>query len=376
MRPQRARRYLVCGVIATAIAGATASDAAAQGCILIRESAPVIGSLRSTYLRPGEWELDVSLRGSTADRHYSGDVFQEQRTTLGTNVVNKQHLLLFTLNHAFTPRMSMSVNVPFVDASWSIPSPISPVPGPRATQHGQGLGDISVIGRSWLFDPLVHTSRNLSIGLGLKTPTGPAAHTDVFPDITGASPARKAVDQSVQPGDGGWGTQFELQGFSQLWRVFVFGSANYLANPKNTNDTPSILIGIGRPSATTPMRNINSVPDQYIVRTGVGVPVFKGLGASLAWRVEGVPRYDLFGRSDGFRRPGREMFIEPGISYSRGRSTVQFNFPHGVYRYRAPDPYTGASGDATFPDWVMLGTYAYRFGKMKHIAMPPPATSE
>ena len=77
-----------------------------------------------------------------------------------------------------------------------------------------------------------------------------------------------------------------------------------------------------------------------------------GAGASLGVRVEGVPRYDLIGRSDGFRRPGREVFVEPGISYCRGRSSVQFNLPRAIYRLRAPDPYTGAAGDATFPDWV------------------------
>jgi hypothetical protein len=116
------------------------------------------------------------------------------------------------------------------------------------------------------------------------------------------------------------------------------------------------------------------VPDQYVVRGGVGVPIWRGLGASIAVRTEGVPRYDLVGRSDGFRRPGREVFLEPGISYTQGHSTFQFNLPHGLYRYRAPDPYTGAAGDATFPDWVALGIYSYRFGKVKHVPMPPVRT--
>lgn len=365
--PYRRVTRCVLGAAMLFVAGAT--EAAAQGCILIRESAPVIGSMSSTYLRPGEWQVDVSLRGSTADRHYSGDVFQSQRTALGTNVVNKQRLVLFDINHAFTPRLSAAVALPFVVASWSIPSPIAP-PGPRATQHGRGFGDISAIGRYWLLDPLAHRDRNLSIGVGFKAPTGSAAVRDTFVDISGATPASKAVDQSVQPGDGGWGAQLEVQGFSRIGRVFAFGSANYLVNPRNTNETPSILVGIGRPSATAPLRNINSVPDQFVIRAGAGVPVWRGIGASLAVRVEGVPRYDLLGRSDGFRRPGREMFLEPGISFTHGRSTVQFNLPRAFYRYRAPDPYTGAAGDATFPDWIMLGTFSYRFGSVKHLAMP------
>jgi hypothetical protein len=362
------RRLTHC-VLAVGVLGAGATDAFAQGCILIRESAPVIGSASSTYLRPGEWNVDVSMRGSTADRHYSGDVFQEQRTALRTNVINKQRQIVFNLDHAFTPRMSAGVTLPFIVASWSIPSPIAP-PGPRATQHGRGFGDISAIGRMWILDPLTHPDRNLSVGIGFKAPTGSASVQDVFPDITGVAPASKAVDQSVQPGDGGWGAQLELQAFSRLGRAFAFGSVNYLANPRNTNGTPSILVGIGRPSTTLPLRNVNSVPDQFVVRGGAGVPVWRGIGASIALRVEGVPRYDLLGRSDGFRRPGREVFIEPGVTFGRGRSTIQLNLPRALYRYRAPDPYTGASGDATFPDWVMLGTYSYRFGRVKHISMP------
>jgi hypothetical protein len=344
----------------------------AQGCVLIRESAPLFGAASSTYLQPGRWEFDVSFRDSTADRHYSLGVYQEQRTALGTYVINKQQQTLFSVSHAVTPRLSLSVNVPVVSASWSIPSPTTPTPGPRATQHGQGVGDVSALGRMWLFDPGTHATRNLSVGVGIKAPTGASDQTDTFVNLTGTGASAKAVDQSVQPGDGGWGAQFEVQGFIAIGRTFAFGSANYLANPRNVNDTPSILVGLGLPSTTAPLRNVNSVPDQYVTRVGLGVPVWKGVGVSVSWRTEGVPRYDLIGRADGFRRPGTEMFIETAITYSRGNSTIAFNLPRAFYRYRAPDPYTGAKGDATFPDWMAIASYSYRFGTAKHVAMPTP----
>src|SRR5215471_9499856 len=143
--------------------------ARAQGCVLIREAAPVIGSLSSTYMRPGEWQLDVSFRDSTADRHYSLDVEQVQRQQLGTNVVNTQKQTLFTVSHAVNDRVSFTVAVPVVVATWGIPRPLTP-PGPRATEHGQGLGDISAIGRYWIFDPSKHASRNIAVGLGFKAP--------------------------------------------------------------------------------------------------------------------------------------------------------------------------------------------------------------
>jgi hypothetical protein len=359
---------LVCLTVLSLVAADRA--AWAQGCVLIRESAPLFGAFSGTYLQPGRWEMDVSVRDSTADRHYSLGVYQEQRTALGTYVINKQQQTLFSLSHAVTPRLSIAINVPVIVASWSIPSPTTPTPGPRATQHGHGLGDVSVLGRMWLLDPGAHPTRNLSVGFGIKAPTGASDQTDTFVNLNGTGAGAKAVDQSVQPGDGGWGTQFELQGFAAIGRTFVFGSVDYLANPRNVNDTSSILVGLGLPSATTPLRNVNSVPDQYVARLGLGMPVAKGFGVSASWRVEGVPRYDVIGRSDGFRRPGTEMFIEPAITYSRGNSTIAFNLPRAVYRYRAPDPYTGANGDATFPDWVAIASYSYRFGTAKHVAMP------
>jgi hypothetical protein len=347
----------------------------AQGCILIRESAPIIGAASSTYLRPGEWQFDIGFRNSTADQHYSGDVYQAQRTELGTNVINNQNQLLFDINHQVTPRFGFAVLVPFIKASWSVPSPIAPTPGPRAVQHGAGIGDISGIARLWVLDPLTHHSRNFSVGLGLKVPTGNADDQDTFVNITGNNPSAKAVDQSVQPGDGGWGTQVEVQGFSRLGPTFLFGSANYLINPRDTNETPSVLVGLGVPSVLLPIRNVNSVPDQYVLRVGIGVPIYKGLGASVAWRMEGVPRYDLIGRSDGFRRPGNEQYIEPGVSYAFGRSVLQVNIPLGYSFYRAPDPYTGAAGDATFPGVVATASYSWRFGEVKHIAMPGDHTA-
>jgi len=360
------KRDLVVALGAVASFGilAVPQNASAQGCVLIRQAAPVIGSLSSTYLRPGEWQLDVSFRDSTADRHYSLDVEQVQRQQLGTNVVNTQKQTLFNITHAVNERVSFAVAVPVVVATWGIPRPLAP-PGPRATEHGQGLGDISAIGRYWVFDPAKHSSRNLSVGLGFKAPTGEHNEYDVYNDNNGLNPTSKPIDQSIEPGDGGWGALLEVQGFTRVSRTFVFGSINYLLNPRDVNDAPS-----GR-SAGLYQRDFNSVPDQYVARVGVGVPVWKNIGVSLAYRVEGLPRYDLLGRSDGFRRPGQEMYLEPGVTFTTGRSTIQFNLPHGVYRYRAPDPYTGANGDATFPDWVALASYSYRFGSVKHVTVPP-----
>ncbi len=224
------------------------------------------------------------------------------------------------MGYQLTDRVTLSAAVPFIGASWSIPSPRAPVLGPRANENAQGIGDVTVQARTWLFAPKTHFNGNIVIGAGIKMPTGKSDAQDQFPDIEGKDNRLRYVDQSVQPGDGGWGITTDISAFRRIKRLTVFGTGSYLINPKNTNDTPSILVNLGIPGLNLQAPNninrlVNSVPDQYMARVGGMTALGKGFGAALAWRIEGLRRYDLIGRSDGFRRPGLEMFIEPGVSY-------------------------------------------------------------
>jgi hypothetical protein len=85
-----------------------------------------------------------------------------------------------------------------------------------------------------------------------------------------------------------------------------------------------------------------------------------------------LKRYDLFGASHGWRRPGTEMFVEAGFSYSHGSHTVSFNVPFGYYYNRRPNPYTGIAGDATFPRQIFLTSYSMRLGKAAAASDQPP----
>jgi hypothetical protein len=334
--------------------------------VLIRQNGPVFGS-SNPYSQPGETQVNVSTRNLRSTDHYSSDVEQVRRRTLGTYVVNVQHAVDATVTRTVTERLSMSVGAPFVAASWGIPSPTTPTPGPRADENAHGLGDISVSGRYWLLPTSRFTTGNISAGVGVKMPTGNAGSMDTYPDRNGNNVQPRYVDQSVQPGDGGWGLMFELAAFRRLGSAAqLFGSANYLANPRDKNTTTSGSIN-RLPPNSEPTGNAdrfhNSVPDQFMARVGVAVPIRQsGFAASLAWRTEGMPRYDLIGASHGFRRPGIEMFIEPGFSYAKGSQIYSLQVPIAYYRNRFPDPYTGASGDATFPNYIFLASYGYRFG--------------
>lgn len=311
----------------------------------------------------GSWQVSLSYRTLDSRRHYSGSEEQTHREELGTFVINTQKALDLGLTYQVSDRFSLSLGVPVIEASWAVPSPIAPTPGPRAEQNASGLGDISVTGRYWLFPP--ESRANIALGLGIKAPTGDHRARDTYPNITGADPASKFVDQSIQPGDGGWGLLFDVQAFRQMRRLTLFGSGTYLANPRDTNGTPSILVGLGvggNPAFAAEGILENSVPDQYLVRLGAAVPFAEsGFAGTLAYRVEGLMRYDLIGDSHGWRRPGYEMFVEPGLAYSKDEWTLSLNVPVGFYRNRLANPYSGREGDATFPDYIVLTAVSYRF---------------
>jgi peroxiredoxin len=310
--------------------------------------------------------MDISTRNLRSTDHYNGTAEQLQRQTQDTYVVNLQHMVDLTITHTFSERFSMNIGVPFVAASWGIPSPQSAGQAARADERSHGLGDISVGGRVWLLPTKRFTSGNIALGFGVKMPTGNAGTRDVFVDSSGKNPQPRFIDQSAQPGDGGWGIPLDLSAFKSIPHAQLFGAVSYLINPRDTNTTTSG--GINRSTLPNPTINpdgtsYNSVPDQFLARFGVAAPIRRtGFAGSLAWRAEGVPRYDLIGASHGFRRPGVEMFIEPGFSYARGGDVYQFQMPIAYYRNRFPNPYTGNLGDATFPNYIFLASYGHRFG--------------
>ncbi len=362
--------------------------------MLVRNNAPVFGANADPYAQPGDWQLSLASRNLVSNDHYNGKVEQHERQERANYITNKQNLFDVGLTRTFTRRVSATIGVPFVYSAWSFRSPMSPLPGPRVEepQWGRGLGDVSVTARSWIFDPDTHTDWNVSAGGGLKLPTGDSAEKHAFLDMRGAlaglqgnpvpnfvpNRTEQYVDQSVQPGDGGWGLMMETQAFWRVKQALLFASGSYLANPQDTNDTPSILEILGIPTGPgTPNEGlgVNSIPDQYLARIGGTVQVWKGFSASLAWRLEGLKRYDLFGDSHGWRRPGTTMFWEPGIAYSRNGHTFTFNVPISYYYNRHANAYTGRPGDATFPRHIFLTSYSFKLGgkpAAPPVTAPPP----
>jgi len=305
------------------------------------------------------WQLSIGFRKQRSHRHFVGTVEQKNREREGTEIVNDVYLWDVGLTYNFTPRTSLSVSVPIQHATRVSPARFNAAgveTRPKQVSHGHGIGDMSIGAKVWLLDPgrEDRPRQNIAFGFGVKLPTGNEGVTDVVNGQT------VVVDQSIQLGDGGFGFTLSTDMYKRLWRTTLYGSGIYLFNPRNTN---GVRTGRGRASEA-----IMSVADQYLARAGVIVPIPKapGWAASFGGRIEGIPVRDAFGKSDGFRRPGYALSVEPGVSWvrSRGREMWSASVAIPVERNRRvslSDMQDNRHGDAAFADYVLVLGYARRF---------------
>jgi hypothetical protein len=238
-----------------------------------------------------------------------------------------------------------------------------------------------IAGSYWVLNPDKHHKRNFAVGLGLKLPTGNENvqgefHRRKSSDGTD-SVIVKAVDQSIQLGDGGVGVSLELQGFTMVFnRGALFLNGFYMSNPRETNSTVNRVLN-SKSTAVDSITGFHSVADQFLLRIGMNYAVLpsKGLSAGLGFRFEGVPAKDLIGGSNRFRRPGFIVSVEPGVALQRGDFIFSVNVPYALYRKRTRSVADIAggndangiprNGDAAFADYSVNAGVAYRFGGKK-----------
>ena len=229
---------------------------------------------------------------------------------------------------------------------------------PIGKYNVNGIGDVTVGARTWLFKPPTEGGGNVAVGISLKLPTGAYNATGAAKNARGESIIATA-DQSIQAGDGGTGFSLDTQAYRPAWfRSMVYFRGSYLFNPRDTNGVNSFR--------TRPGETVLSVSDQYLVRGGVAraVPKIPGLVVTFGGRMEGVPVRDLLGKSNGFRRPGYAISGDPGFLYNRWGYVFSCNVPWAIERNRrsVPDIANGIrTGDATFADYVLTFGLSKRF---------------
>ena len=349
-----------------------------QGCIAVRHMSCAVGSgpNSNTLMQPGQWQVALGMRSLHSYKHYVGTEYQAQRETEGTNVINNTQSADLGISYSVTDRLSVSANIPF---TYNDRSSMYEHYGNAATGNpgrnrfetkSVGLGDARFTANYWILDPLKHPKANVMLGLGIKLPTGNSNVIDVVhrrkadgSDYT----LEKPVDQSIQLGDGAIGYNFEVQGYKLLGtKSLLYYNGFYLLSPQNVNETEQFA---SDRKITDLMIRYHSVADQFAARVGVAYDVIpsKGFQVMLGTRIEGIPSSDLVGGSDGFRRPGYIISIEPGISYSKSKNMFSLTMPLALVRnriksaYDLKDPAGLRQGDAAFADYFISATVSHRF---------------
>jgi hypothetical protein len=325
--------------------------------VLARSSVPVIGTQGNVFLPKGHWQVDLGFRYQRSDRHFIGIVEQGQRLTEQSEVINWIYLADLSATYALSNRTTVSLSLPFLFADRSQPIRVNGVVASRYTTTTRNVGDMTLTARRWMFDPEAHPSQNVSLGIGVKFPTGKNDVTDVF-HTSLTTTAVRTVDQSIMPGDGEFGMVVNMQAYKRVWKTTLSASGTYLINPANTNGVPTYR---SRASEA-----IFSVPDLYLFKVGGAMPVLPkyGLALSLYGRMEGVPVRDLIGGSDGFRRPGYGISIEPGLLFAVKSYTVSVSVPVALARNRlrsTSDILDNTWGDAAFADYLWQFSISKRF---------------
>ena len=333
-----------------------------QGCVAIKGT----GGICSRPTDAKGWELTLNNRYFKSYKHFVGTVEQKQRIEEGTNVINHAEELDITATRILNSRWSLGMTLPIMDFARS--SLYEHDGSTRHSTHSFGIGDARFAAYWWMFDPKRSHKGNLQIGAGIKLPTGNYNYQDFF-FKTADSSVLGPVDQSIQPGDGGTGITFELNGFYNFThQLGVYGNFFYLSNPREVNGT-STARG-GTPSATAKKYNtdVMSVPDLFMTRGGVAYMINQ-FTFSGGIRIEGLPSEDLIGGSRGFRRPGYIISAEPGITWVTKKASFNVAVPFALKRdrtqsnsdkRRTADTGNHVQGDAAFADYLISAGITFR----------------
>ncbi len=381
MKNQKQLLYISAALLAAAGAN---TQIQAQGCVAVHGGGMCtinhgLGG-ESADLEGGSWLGSVGYRFFKSDRHFSGG--REPRNALGLSrfeqgneVINYSNFIDLGVTYQLSARYSVALTLPFVQHTRSAPYEHS---GVRNETSSGGLGDVRLTVGAWIWDPATQPKGNIQVGLGLKAPTGDSAASDTFyqdQDPTAGvniQPVIRNVDQSIQPGDGGWGYSLEFNAYREIVpRWIAYAQGFYLFNPQNVNGAPSPTArrDAGPNIAGLDIDNGMSITDQYLLRCGITFVLSQKhqIALSLGGRMEGVPVEDLngnAGNSEGFRRPGYAIAVEPGINWMPGRWNFSITAPILVSANRERsywDGRKGRHGDAAFADYLITANISRRF---------------
>ena len=336
-----------------------------QGCVAIRSNGAtctMTGSHDAQH-QSSRWTFGLNTRYFRSYRHFVGTEEQHERIENKTEVINYNVSTDLSLQHQLNSRWSLGLFVPIISnvrsSLYEHYGNASKSPNARRHTHSFGLGDIRLAAYYWLVDPAKMSKANVQVGMGLKLPTGDYRYQDYF-WRNDSTKVLGPVDQSIQLGDGGTGISTEYNAYYQLGKsLSVYSNGFYLMNPREHNGVSTARGGTPSATAIAYGSDVMSVPDQFMFRIGANYSVNR-FQFSGGMRIEGIPSEDLIGGSNGFRRPGYVLAVEPVVGYKIKKAQLYLSVPVAVERNRTqsvPDKIrtklTGvyAQGDAAFADY-------------------------
>lgn len=353
------RRILTAGLLVAPLAFAVAAEPlSAQGCTPIRFTTPVdLGGQGQAYQRSNQWQATLAYRRLYSNQFFVGTSQDPTKGPGGQPPTHNIHTLVADIGYSPTDRLQLNVSLPFSTAS------ISRLGWPGTTarhqQRATGIGDVSAMAALWLLDPKSHENGNVSVGLGFKAPTGSHKKSSWF--YSASDSVAFPADNTIQPGDGGWGFMLQAQAFQRVREgIYVYGYGAYTANPKDQTE-----IALAPTGANSLLRW--SVPDVYQARLGAAFSVWpdQGLTLSLGGRMDGIPKNDLFGGGDttAVKRTSQIIYADPGLSLSRGQSNFTLSVPIRLRanRFRSGlEERTGATAGGGYAKYLIFASYSYR----------------
>jgi hypothetical protein len=305
-----------------------------QGCIALRNLVG-FGQFAKPEIDPltGEstkWLVNINQRYYKAYQTYSGkealtDAVWQQKTV-------QTYVLNIGITRILNNGWSFSLDAPISAGSrtaWKPEHATSDSIG--HTTHAFGLGDVRITGYKWLWDISKPLRGNVQVGLGLKLANGEYRYSDYF-NLNDSVKVLAPVNSVIQPGDGGTGFTTEINAYYSLTKtVSLYFNAFYLFNPRDQNGVSNMYGRTPTANQEKATSNVNSVPDTYTARVGANAEMnnFTFWGGL---RIEGTPVHDAIGQSNGQRRAGKVISVDPGVNYKIKNMTIYAFVPFPIFR--------------------------------------------
>ena len=272
-----------------------------------------MGVQNQPFLAANQWQAQVSYQYADANDFYVGDQRNDAAAPSGFPPHRKVNLINVDVIYGLSNRLSMDLTVPFGIGSGAVDARSGCVAHRSYEFDAAGLGDVSLQAEYWLSDPDDTLARQWIRGPGHQG-------ADRIRPRRGDGWARRPETsgrRSTRPIS--WAPEagsvlLRAQGTAQIeGPLFAYGSGYYGLSLTRSIPTSS---NARRASWRTPThtRGVWARPISCRPRSS------RVSSSRLGGRINGVTVKDLIGGGDLYwRRPGYEIYVEPGLTWTLGR---------------------------------------------------------